>query len=213
MRRAIELAPAEHNTKLQAMTKVLLHDRDHGEWTDAKTGEQRRGKASLVFANSAAAVRLIQEHLQKQGLRAETITGATSPDDMRRTLARFPRPETGKAREADVLVGTSAIEAGLNAQFAQSTHHFDVPLTEKSFNQRSGRAYRQNQRADVDNHTWHTDSDYDRAARLRLQRKTGLANVFQTTLPHLDDSGLAATYQAALAAKHQGDEPEAMAAK
>lgn len=214
MRRAIELAPAEINTKLLAMTDVIQHDTAHGEWTDSHTGEKHQGKTSIVFANSAAAVRLIQAHLKAQGIRAETITGATTADEMRATLAKFPKPGRGGTKQADVLIGTSSIEAGLNAQFAQSTHHFDVPMTEKSFNQRSGRAYRQGQRAGVENHSWHTDTRYDRDARVRLQRKTGLANVFQTNTPHLDDTGIAAAYERAQAERHQGTEPEAaMAAK
>lgn len=214
MRRAIELAPAEHNTKLLAMTDVIKHDMQHGEWTDTQTGEKHVGKTGIVFANSAAAVKLIQDHFKSQGIRAETITGATSPDEMRATLAKFPRPGRGGTKQADVLIGTSSIEAGLNAQFAQTTHHFDVPLTEKSYTQRSGRAYRQQQRADVENHSWHTATKYDQDARLRLQRKTGLANVFQTNTPHLDDTGIASAYERALAERHQGIEPEAaLAAK
>lgn len=208
MRRAVELAPPEHNTKLQAMTAVIKHDLEHGTWKNSKTGAEVKGRPAIVFANSEQAVKMITEHLGKHGIRAHFISGSTPTEDLPKILSKFGGADGGP-RQADVLVGTASIEAGLNAQWAKAVHHFDVPMTEKAENQRNGRAYRQKQLGDVEAHSWHLDTPYDRNARMRLRRKAGLANVFQTNLGNLDETGLAASYQSALDQQHQGIEPEA----
>lgn len=215
MRRALELAPREINTKLQAMADVIEHDARNGEWHHKLSGETKKGKVSLCFADRAQAVDLIAEELEARGLRVAKITGSTTPDDLRKILRGLPKPhKSDDPPEYDVVVGTSAIEAGLNGQWAQVVHHFDVPMTEKSYNQRSGRAFRQGQVTDVENHSWYTDTQFDRAARLRLKQKTGLANAFQTNVPASDETGIAEAYYRRLQHQHQAvDVDGALAAK
>lgn len=206
MRRAVNRAPAEINTKLRAMTTILHHDLKHGTWTDRK-GETRQGKPSIVFTDSAQEARLIHQHLLNQGMRAGLYHGALSSQE-RDSVRLGYQPERGDPRY-DVLVATSAAEAGLNLQRAKVVHHFDVPQTEKAHAQRSGRAYRQGQQGDVDIHNWHTDTEHEQSARRRLRRKSDLSAVFQTPVDNLDETGIAGAYHRALAHQHQGRETAA----
>jgi hypothetical protein len=202
LRRAINRAPPEVNTKLQAMTAVVKHDLEHGEWTHRDTGATRKGKPSIIFTDSKAEADMIHEHLRSQGVRSALYHGGLNAKERESVRLGF-NPEAGAEPEHDVVVATSAAEAGINMQRGKVIHHYDVPLTEKSHNQRSGRAFRQGQKGDVDVHNWHTATDYDDRGRRRLQRKSGLASVFQSAVGNLDEHGIAASYQRVLAERHQ----------
>jgi len=204
LRRAINQAPPEINTKLKRLTEVIKHDLEHGEWTDVKTGEVKKGKPAVVFSDSKREIAMIVEHLRAQGIRAVAYHGGLSHDARDDVRLGF-QPEKGEPKY-DVLVGTAAMEAGVNLQRAKALHHYDVPMTPKSWSQRTGRAYRQKQRGDVDVHDWHVDHDYDTRARRRLRRKSGLASVFETPLGALDEHGIAALHQRRLQRKHQAED-------
>lgn len=201
LRRAINQAPPEVNTKLKALTDVVLHDVNHATWTD-RAGKEHRGKPSIVFTNSLREARMIHEHLTKQGVRAGLYHGGLNQDEREKVRNGF-KPPKGQPRTHDVVVMTGAGEAGINMQTAKAVHHYDVPMTEKSHNQRSGRAYRQGQEGDVDVHNWHTATEYEDRAMRRLKRKTGLASVFQSNIGSLDEHGVAASYQRVTTHKHQ----------
>lgn len=205
LRRAIYQAPAAINTKLKAISKVVQHDLEHGKWTHRDTGEEHSGKPSIVFSDRLQEARQLHEHLQSQGVRSVLYHGGLSADEKEAVRLGF-QPPPGREPKHDVMISTASGEAGLNLQRAKAVHHLDVPMTEKSHNQRSGRAYRQGQTSDVEVHNWHTRTDFDDRARLRLQRKTGLAEVFQTPIHNLDDHGIAWDYHRALAQKHEGRE-------
>lgn len=207
MRRAINQAPPEHNQKLQAMTATIEHDLHHATWTDRK-GQVQKGKPSIVFTDSAAEAKLIHEHLQSRGIRSAMYHGGMTSKE-REAVRLGAQPGPGQEAKHDVLVMTAAGEAGINLQRFKTVHNYDVPMTEKSFAQRVGRAFRQGQEGDVDTHTWHTDADYEQAARRRLKRKEGLASVFQTPIGNMDDLGIAAQNHQALAQEHQGNLNEA----
>lgn len=201
MRRAINQAPPEINTKLQRLTEVVQHDLTHGTYRK-KDGSEGKGKPTIIFTDSAREAKMIHEHLASKGVRSAMYHGGLTAQEREKVRLGF-QPEGGDEPEHDVVVATSAAEAGINMQRGKAIHHFDVPMTEKSHNQRSGRAYRQGQEGDVDVHDWHTDTDYERNARRRLKRKEGLASVFQTPIGSLDETGVAGEYHKALANKHQ----------
>jgi len=200
MRRAVNGAPAEVNTKLQAMTRVIQHDLGQ-RWTDRK-GKQRDGRASIVFTDRAEEARMIHEHLTRKGVRAALYHGGLTPEERDGVRLGF-QPEGGGSPKYDVFVSTAAAEAGVNLQRASVIHHFDVPMTDKSHEQRSGRAFRQGQLGDVDIHNWHTDTEFEHTARKRLRDKALLAQVMQDPLPHLDEHGIAGIYRAVQAEQHQ----------
>lgn len=200
MRRAVNGAPPEINTKLQAMARVIQHDLRQ-RWTDRK-GKARDGRAAVVFTDRASEARMIHENLQRQGVRSALYHGGLTPEERDEVRLGF-QPEGGAAPKYDVIVSTSAAEAGVNLQRASVIHHYDVPVTDKSHEQRSGRAYRQGQLGDVDIHNWHTDTEYELTARKRLRDKAMLAQVLQDPLPHLDEHGIAGIYRAVQAETHQ----------
>lgn len=201
MRRAINQAPPEINTKLQRLTDVVQHDLTHGTYRK-KDGTEGKGKPSIIFTDSAREAQMIHEHLSSKGVRSAMYHGGLTAQERESVRLGF-QPEGDDEPQYDVVVATSAAEAGINMQRGKVIHHFDVPMTEKSHNQRSGRAYRQGQQGDVDVHDWHTDTDYERNARRRLKKKEGLASVFQTPIGSLDETGVAAEYHRVLANKHQ----------
>lgn len=201
MRRAVNGAPPDVNVKVQALAKVVKHDLDHGEWID-RAGAKHTGKPSIIFTDRLSEAEMIHKHLESQGIRSALYHGGLTSKE-REAVRLGYQPEAGGTPKHDVLVATSAAEAGINLQRAKVLHHYDVPMTEKSHAQRSGRAYRQGQQGDVDVHNWHTDADFEQDALRRLKRKGGLASVFQTPLGSLDEHGVALHYHRALARKQE----------
>jgi hypothetical protein len=212
MRRAIHQAPREINVKLQRMGDVIEHDVNHGEWTDRKTGETHKGKPTIVFSDSLAEAKQIHADLERRGLRSALYHGGLTAKERESVRLGF-NPEAGDEAQHDVVVSTSAGEAGIHLVRGKAIHNSDVPMTEKSHNQRAGRAHRQGQRGDVEVHNWHTDTDYDARALSRLKRKSGLASVFQSSVANMDEHGIAASYARALAEKHQNTDTGLLAAK
>lgn len=201
MRRAVNGAPPDVNIKVKALTDVVKHDLDHGEWTD-RAGATHKGKPSIIFTDRLSEAEMLHKHLSSQGIRTALYHGGLTSQE-RESIRSGYQPEGGAAPKHDVLIATSAAEAGINLQRAKVLHHYDVPMTEKSHAQRSGRAYRQGQQGDVDVHNWHTDAEFEQNALRRLKRKGGLASVFQTPLGSLDEHGVSLHYRRALARKHE----------
>lgn len=201
MRRAVNGAPPEINQKIQAMTAVVRHDLEQGEWTD-RSGNVQKGKPSIIFTDRLTEAQAIHDHLAKQGVRVGLYHGGLSAQERESVRLGF-QPEAGGEAKHDVVVATSAAEAGINMQRAKVIHHYDVPQTEKSHAQRSGRAYRQGQQGDVEVHNWSTDAEYEQQGLRRLRRKEGLAAVFQTPIANLDETGIALHYHKALASQQQ----------
>ena len=195
VRKALQLAPIEHNAKLRRMTDVIKHDTSSG-------------RPSIVFSDSAEEVHHVAKTLAAQGIAAGVYHGGLN-DKERETFVR-----DFKAGKFKVSVMTAAGEAGINLQNATVTHHYDQPDTAKSWTQRNGRAYRQGQTQDCDTHDWSFDHEHDTAGIRRIQTKSRLADVHQTPLGPLDEHGFAHDYAQVLAKKHQSYDPEgAIAAK
>ena len=179
LHRVVNLAPAEHNAKLQAV-RARLKDHHAGE------------KPVVVFAHNLEAVRMIEEGLKADGHRVTTLTGehATKEKDARR---RAFAPKGGEAPTADVIVLSDAGATGLNLQRGQTLIQYDIPQTAMVHAQRNGRIRRLGQQRDVDLIDYATDSPYEARARQRLQRKYDLRSIFETdAVGGLDEHDLGA---------------------
>jgi len=116
-------------------------------------------------------------------------------------VAMITGAQTGKERdkirtayqngEIDVIVMTSAGEAGLNLQRAKTLHNYDQPATAKSHAQRIGRAVRLGQIGDVHLHDYVSDTDFEKRKQQTVVRKYELGEIYQAPVDHIDDTGLA----------------------
>jgi superfamily II DNA helicase RecQ len=145
---------------------------------------------------------MIHEHLESQGVRSGLYHGGLRDPERDKVRLGF-QPEQGDPT-LDVVVATEAGESGMNLQRGKAVHHYDVPMTAKSHAQRTGRVYRQRQEGDVDVHNWYTDADYEHTRRRALKGKEGLAEVFESPVYNLDETGIAGSYARALSERHQG---------
>lgn len=187
-RRAINRGvPASQNVKVQAMSRVLHHDKG-------------RGRRSVVFSDSVKELHYLRDHLESQGFRVGTLTGSDDAAEFKRRAA----PERGSP-EFDVVLMSKAGTEGLNLQPYQVQHNYDVPDTHASHEQRSGRIYRTGQTSDVEIHNWFTEHPYESAALRRLRRKESLSEAFQSKTPLLDDAdSIARMYESALGQQSTG---------
>jgi hypothetical protein len=176
-------APYEHNAKAQYVVKMAQD-------------MMRTGKPGVVFSASSEAAAMLQDEMAKQGLRVGFIDGSMSSEQKSKERLRFS-PGKGVEPEVDILIATDAAQTGLNLQRGKFLAHYDVPLTQKAWDQRSARIYRRGQTEDVEVHTLMADAPEDEIALARMERKGTESEIFQghsDTLGHaevLDDSGLA----------------------
>lgn len=194
VRKALQLAPIEHNAKLRRMVETIQHD-------------TANGKPSIVFSDSAEEVAHVTKTLQERGIAAGAYHGGLDDKARQKFVQDF------KGGKFKVSVMTAAGEAGINLQNATVTHHYDQPDTAKSWTQRNGRAYRQGQTQDCETHDWSHDHEHDRNGIRRIQNKGRLGEVHQTPLGPLDEHGFARDYNAVLTKMHERFDVEGLAAK
>ncbi|MDA0265436.1 MAG: DEAD/DEAH box helicase, partial [Cyanobacteria bacterium] len=183
MNRLYHRTPFEHNSKAQHLVDKVAE----------KVGN---GKPSVVFSASSQAAEMLREEMGKRGLTVGYIHGGLSAEQKSAERLRFS-PGKGVEPEVDVLLCTDAAQTGLNLQRGKYLAHFDVPLTQKAWDQRSARIYRRGQTEDVEVDTLLCDSPEEEISLARMERKGGSSRVFQghnAKLGHaevLDDTGLA----------------------
>ena len=176
--------PYEHNAKAQHAVK------------EAKrlVGE---GKPGVIFCASSKAAEMLHKQMAKEGLRVGFASGDSGAEEKDRERLKFS-PSKGVNPETDVFIVTDAMQTGSNLQRGKFLMHFDVPITQKAYEQRSKRIYRRGQTEDVEVHTLMADAPEDEIALARMERKAKSSEIFQgydDTMGHsevLDDSGLAA---------------------
>jgi hypothetical protein len=184
MNRLYHRTPFEHNAKAQHLVDKVAQ----------KVGD---GKPSVVFSASSQAAEMLREEMGKRGLRVGYIHGGLSAEQKSAERLKFSPAKGGGEPEYDVLLCTDAAQTGLNLQRGKYLAHFDVPLTQKAWDQRSARIYRRGQTEDVEVDTLLCDSPEEEIALARMERKGGASRVFQghnAKLGHaevLDDTGLA----------------------
>lgn len=193
LNRLYHRAPYEHNAKAQHTVKMAQD-------------MVKAGKPGVIFSASSEAAAMLRDEMAKQGIRVGLIDGSMSAEQKSKERLRFS-PGAGVDPEVDILIATDAAQTGLNLQRGKFLAHFDVPLTQKAWDQRSARIYRRGQTEDVEVHTLMADAPEDEIALARMERKGTESEIFQghdATRGHsevLDDSGLAgaiAQHRAAL---------------
>ena len=189
--RVINHSPAESNAKLQKlMTELPKH--------------LAANEPTVVFAHNIAAQKLVMDELRQRGVPFAAITG--DMDGAKRDEERLKfQPEMGEPK-AHVIVCSDAAEAGINLQRGKHLYQFDIPPTSKTHEQRAGRVYRTGQTGTVHLHDLVSDTPHERHAMHRLKRKAALGQVFQDSLAHLDETGLAGYLHGASAIRRQGQE-------
>ncbi|MGL5060515.1 MAG: helicase-related protein [Microcoleus sp.] len=175
MWRLYHRAPFEQNPKAQWTV-------DHAVEQVKKTGE-----AGVVFSSSSQAAEMLVEQMQKRGLKVGYIHGGLSADQ--KTSERVKFQDKG---EYDVLVCTDAAQTGLNLTRGKWLTHYDVPLTDKAYGQRSARIHRLKQDQDTRVFVPMIDSPEEKIAYARMKRKATIGNPVKAKAEMLDDSGLAA---------------------
>ena len=186
----------EHNAKLKAIVEATTHDLEHGRWTDSQTGNENKGRAGIIFAQNLGSIDLLHHSLrsreisdpqtgQKRNVRVAMITGAQTGKERDKIRTAYQNGEI------DVIVMTSAGEAGLNLQRAKTLHNYDQPATAKSHAQRIGRAVRLGQIGDVHLHDYVSDTDFEKRKQQTVVRKYELGEIYQAPVDHIDDTGLA----------------------
>jgi len=175
--RVINETPADQNAKIQHLLKLA---------------DQRRGKGGVIFAHNRRAVHEIAQALERAGHKVAVLHGGHSAQDKARIRQRFDRGEV------DVIVASDAGATGANLQHrGEWLVHYDLPMTHKTWEQRSARIDRLGQKRPIEIHTLMTDSDHDRTSLERLERKRLLGTIFQGPYEHMDDTGLALQLQLA----------------
>lgn len=175
-------APYEQNAKAQHAVKLAKD-------------MVAQGRPGVIFCASSEAAKMLHEQMAKEGLRVGYVDGSFSSEQKDRERLRFS-PNKGVEPETDIFIVTDAMQTGSNLQRGKFLAHFDVPITQKAWEQRSARIYRRGQTENVEVYTLMADAPEDEIALARMERKGTESEIFQghsATLGHaevLDDSGL-----------------------
>lgn len=114
--------------RYDALINVLLRTR--GEAPESDPGR------TLVFTRTRADTMEIADRLQKDGLRAEPLSGELAQAQRTRTLAAF------RAGQVDLIVATDVAARGLDVQGVDLVVHLDPPTDPDAYTHRSGRTGR-----------------------------------------------------------------------
>lgn len=171
--RVVNEFPAEHNAKVQHVLEMA---------------QQRKseGKGGVVFARNRASVAMLKEELEKKGLKVGVIDGSTSTEGKGQVRNSFDRGEV------DVVVCSDAGATGANLQKrGQWLVNYDLPLTQKTLEQRGARIDRLGQDKHIELHHLQTDTPYDSDNVKRLAHKRELGEILQGEFRSMDDRGIA----------------------
>lgn len=179
--RVINQAPAEHNAKIQKISKIVQSKQDGAQ-----------AYPGVVFAHNREAVAQIEKQLKAEGHRVAVINGSLGGKEKERIKNEF-NPSSGNTRDRkhDILVMSDAGATGLNLQNAKYLINYDLPDTSWVMEQRNGRIDRYGQQhSEIDYHNLVSDTDHDTSKLERIKRKAELGSVFQTDPNSLDDRGI-----------------------
>lgn len=173
--RLYHLTPYEDNPKMQ--------------WTvdHAVKKFKEEGKPGIIFSSSSAAGEMLVEALKKKGMRVAYIHGGLDGNGKDRERLKFQ----SDAPEADILVATDAARTGVNLTRGKVLYHYDVPLTEMSYSQRSARIHRLKQSEDTEIYTPQLDAPEEKIAWSRMERKGAVAKPLKAKAENIDETGLA----------------------
>jgi hypothetical protein len=176
--------------KMSAMYRLFhrapFEDNPKAQWTVDKAVEMvKAGKPGAVFSKSSQAAKMLRDEMVKKGLRVGVIDGSLSSVQKDAVRSDFV------GGKYDFLVLTDAAQTGVNLVGAKELVMYDVPETQKAYEQRSARIHRLKQDVDTVIHTPMLDLPEERIAWARVQRKAKTGNPLQSKAELVDDSGLA----------------------
>lgn len=114
--------------RYDALINVLLRTR--GESAEGEAGR------TLIFTRTRADTLEVAERLQRDGFRAEPLSGDLAQAQRTRTLSAF------RAGQVDLIVATDVAARGLDVQGIELVVHYDPPGDPDSYTHRSGRTGR-----------------------------------------------------------------------
>lgn len=171
--RVVNEYPAEHNAKVQHVLQLASQAKDQGQ-------------GGVIFARNRASVAMLKEELEKAGHKVGVIDGSTTTDGKGQVRQAFDRGDV------DIVIASDAGATGANLQKrGEWLVNYDLPLTQKTLEQRNARIDRLGQKKHVQLHHLETATAYDADNRKRLKTKAELGDILQGEFKSLDDQGLA----------------------
>ncbi len=131
----------------------------------------------VIFTFYHVGVDAIARYLDEQGIKYYKITGKERADSTE-TVEKF-RVDN----EARCLIGTDAINYGLNIQFCRFVVNYDMPLKPTIYDQRIGRLYRKGQEKDVHIYNFYVADTVEEKIYEQFEAKKELID----TIMDLDD--------------------------
>lgn len=113
-----------HSSKLKELAYILKH----------QLNVQEEGKKIIIFSEWLDSLKLIEEVLDKQGLKYVKLTGSVPPIKRGALVSTFVNDP-----ECSVFLSTEAGGSGLNLQIADTVINFEIPWNPAKKNQRIGR--------------------------------------------------------------------------
>jgi superfamily II DNA/RNA helicase len=143
--------------------------------------------------------------LEKNHHRVGILTGKT-PGQAKANAQQAFTPSHGEA-STDVLLCSDAGCAGGNLQRGYHEIGIDIPLTALTYNQRIGRVMRTGQQnKTVSARQYVTNTNFDRRARRREERKEGLRDIVTSPSEGIMDSLKSGVHPGVIAAQHTADQ-------
>jgi SNF2 family DNA or RNA helicase len=176
----------KNNALFRLFHRTPYENNPKAQWTVSHAKDMKKaGKAGIVFSSSSQAASMLKDAMGKQGLKVGIIDGSLSASQKSDERSKFQNGEY------DVLVCTDAAQTGLNLTKGKYLVHYDCPLTQKAYEQRSARIHRLKQDQDTDVFVPQLDLPEERIAWARVQRKAAIGAPLQSKAELVDDSGLA----------------------
>ncbi|WP_312652602.1 helicase-related protein [Proteiniclasticum sp.] len=105
-------------------------------------------KQIIIFSFFRRTLKYLKERLNKQGYRAEIISGEVPLTTTNGVTGRYEIMEKFKNKEIDILLSSEVGGEGLDFQFCQALINYDMPYNPMKIEQRIGRLDRFGQMAD-----------------------------------------------------------------
>lgn len=184
MGRVVNEFEPEHNAKVQHVLSLA---------------EERRGKGGVIFARNQKSIALLKSQLEAQGHRVGVIDGSTTTDEKGKVRNSFDNGDV------DIVLCSDAGATGANLQHrGKWLVNYDLPLTQKTLEQRNARIDRLGQTDKIELHHLATNTTYDRDNIKRLQRKEELGSILQGEYRDMEDTGLAGYIRRARIERDEG---------
>jgi hypothetical protein len=167
--------------------------------------DKGRTEPTVIFCKNPELLESMKTALEKNHHRVGILTGKT-PGQAKANAQQAFTPSHGEA-STDVLLCSDAGCAGGNLQRGYHEIGIDIPLTALTYNQRIGRVMRTGQQnKTVSARQYVTNTNFDRRARRREERKEGLRDIVTSPSEGIMDSLKSGVHPGVIAAQHTADQ-------